>query len=135
MMILRVWNAETILKSVTWLRHKNRDGRNIYVRPRGEHDLSMVDDLTTDAVLAMRKTGFDPAVIVETSQGNFQAWMKHPERLSKQVSTATARALAEKFGGDHGAADWRHFGRLSGFTRIARLSIAMSAPGCIRLCA
>jgi hypothetical protein len=25
-------------------------------------------------------------------------------------------ALAAKFGGDHGAADWRHFGRLSGFT-------------------
>jgi hypothetical protein len=24
--------------------------------------------------------------------------------------------LAEKFGGDRGAADWRHFGRLAGFT-------------------
>ena len=115
-MIPRVWNAETILKSVAWLRHQNRGGRNIYIRPKGEHDLSMVDDLTPDAVLAMRETGFGPAATVETSPGNFQAWMKHPERLSKEVSTATARALAEKFGGDHGAADWRHFGRLSGFT-------------------
>ena len=32
------------------------------------------------------------------------------------MSTAAARALAEKFGGDRGAADWRHFGRLAGFT-------------------
>jgi hypothetical protein len=115
-MIPRVWNAETILKSVPWLRHQNREGRNIYVRPRGEHDLSMVDDLTTDAVSAMKEAGFNPSVIVETSPGNFQAWLKHPERISKEVSTAAARALAEKFGGDRGAADWRHFGRLVGFS-------------------
>jgi len=51
----------------------------------------MVDDLKTDAVLAMRETGFNPAAIVETSPGNFQAWMKHPERLSKEVSTAPWR--------------------------------------------
>jgi len=86
-----------------------------YIRPKGEHELSMVDDLTKDAILSMQETGFDPAVIVETSPGNYQAWLKHPERLDKEVSTAAARALAEKFGGDRGAADWRHFGRLAGF--------------------
>jgi hypothetical protein len=115
-MIPRVWGTETIVKSVQWLRHQNREGRNIYVRPKGEHDLSMVDDLTADAVSAMKQTGFNPAVIVETSPDNFQAWLKHPERLGKDVSTTAARALAEKFGGDRGAADWRHFGRLAGFT-------------------
>ena len=45
-MIPRVWDAGTILKSLPWLRHQNRHGRNIYIRPKGEHDLSMVDDLT-----------------------------------------------------------------------------------------
>src|ERR1035438_5180725 len=115
-MITRVWDAGTIVKSVPWLRHQNRGGRNIYVRPKGEHDLSMVDDLTMDAVSAMKQAGFDPAVVVETSPGNYQAWLKHPERLSKELSTVAARALAEKFGGDRGAADWRHFGRLAGFT-------------------
>jgi hypothetical protein len=115
-MIPRVWDAETILKSLPWLRHQNRNGRNVYVRPKGEHNLSLVDDLRKDAVLTMREAGFDPAVVVETSSGNFQAWLKHPERLTKEVGTALARALAEKFGGDSGAADWRHFGRLAGFT-------------------
>jgi len=115
-MIPRVWDAGTVLKSVPWLRHQNCEGRNIYIRPKGEHDLNLVDDLTVDAVSAMKEMGFNPAITVETSPGNFQAWLKHPERLSKEVSTATARALAEKFGGDRGAADWRHFGRLSGFT-------------------
>jgi hypothetical protein len=115
-MIPRVWDAGTIIRSVPWLRHQNREGRNIYVRPKGEHDLSMVDDLTADAISAMKQTGFNPAVVVETSPGNFQGWLKHSERLSKELSTTTARALAEKFGGDRGAADWRHFGRLAGFT-------------------
>lgn len=113
-MIARVWDAGTIIKSVPWLRHQNREGRNIYIRPKGEHDLSMVDDLTTAAISEMRQGGINPAVIVETSPGNFQGWLKHGERLSKEVSTAAARALAEKFGGDRGAADWRHFGRLAG---------------------
>jgi hypothetical protein len=115
-MIPRVWDSETIVKSVAWLRYQNSEGRNIYIRPKGEHNLSMVDDLTKDAVSTMRQAGFSPALVVETSPGNYQAWLKHTERLGKEVSTAAARALAEKFGGDRGAADWRHFGRLSGFT-------------------
>jgi hypothetical protein len=115
-MIPRIWDSETIVKSVAWLRHQNSEGRNIYIRPKGEHDLSMVDDLSKDAVATMRQAGFNPALVVETSPGNYQAWLRHPERLGKEVSTAAARALAEKFGGDRGAADWRHFGRLSGFT-------------------
>lgn len=115
-MIPRVWAAETILKSIPWLRLQNRDGRNIYVRPRGEHNLSLVDDLSRDAVANMKAEGFNPAVVVETSPNNFQAWLKHRERLTKLESTGAARALAKKFGGDNAAADWRHFGRLVGFT-------------------
>jgi hypothetical protein len=53
---------------------------------------------------------------VETSPGNFQAWLKHPRTLPREISTRAARELAGRFGGDRGAADWRHFGRLAGFT-------------------
>ncbi len=115
-MIPRIWDAETITKAVPWLRFQNREGRNIYIRPRGEHDLSMIDDLTADALSTMKAAGFDPAVVVETSPGNYQAWLKHSAQLSRETSTAAARKLAEEFGGDRGAADWRHFGCLSGFT-------------------
>jgi DNA primase RepB-like protein len=114
-MLLRVWDLDTLLSWVTWLQTQNHAGRHIYVRPNGEHNLSLVDDLTADAVTAMDRDGFHPALVVETSPSNFQAWLKHSEQLDKQLSTATARALAERFGGDAGAADWRHFGRLSGF--------------------
>jgi hypothetical protein len=54
--------------------------------------------------------------VVETSPGNFQAWLKHSRELPRDLSTLAARSLADEFGGDRGAADWRHFGRLAGLT-------------------
>jgi hypothetical protein len=115
-MLLRTWDAETLMRSLPWLRFQNLEGRNIYIRPNGEHRLSLVDDLTAEAICAMKDSGFDPAVVVETSPGNYQAWLNHGQTLPKDVSTAAARVLADRFGGDRGAADWRHFGRLAGFT-------------------
>ena len=115
-MLPRTWDKATLLKSVGWLKYQNSQGRNIYIRPKGEHALSLVDDLTAASVQRMKAGGFEPAVIVETSPGNFQAWLNHGRVLPKAESTLAARALAEKFGGDKGAADWRHFGRLAGLT-------------------
>jgi hypothetical protein len=115
-MIPRTWDMQTVLKSIPWLRLQNRNGRNIYVRPRGEHNLSLIDDLTAASIERMKAEGFHPALVVETSRGNFQAWLKHSRCLSKELGTAAARALAQEYGGDLGAADWRHFGRLAGFT-------------------
>jgi len=116
MMILRTYKPQDVLKSVARFKFENCRGANVFIRPAGEHSLSMVDDLTDDSIRRMTKSGFAPALVVETSPGNFQAWLKHPRLLPKELSTAVARALAKEFGGDVGAADWRHFGRLAGFT-------------------
>jgi hypothetical protein len=115
-MLPRTWDRATLLKSVPWLRYQNSQGRNIYIRPKGEHNLSMVDDLTAEAIKRMKAEGYSPTLVIETSPGNFQSWLNHGQILPKRMSTLAARALAEKFGGDRGAADWRHFGRLAGFT-------------------
>ena len=115
-MLPRVWDRDTLLRSVSWLSSQNAHGRNVYLRPNGEHHLSLVDDLTAEAIHRMKAEGFTPAVVVETSPGNFQAWLNHGQVLPKHVSTLAARSLAERFGGDKGAADWRHFGRLAGLT-------------------
>jgi len=115
-MILRTWDRDTVLKSIAWLRYENLNGRNIYIRPAGEHPLSLVDDLKGAAIRKMKGEGFVPAVVVETSPGNFQAWLNHGKQLERSLSTAVAKRLAKKFHGDLGSADWRHFGRLAGFT-------------------
>ena len=60
--------------------------------------------------------GFNPCAVVETSAGNFQAWLKHPAVLLKLIGTFAAQTLAERYDADPTAADWRRFGRLPGFT-------------------
>jgi hypothetical protein len=116
-MILREgWGARQVLKSLLWLRRENLNRGHIYVRPAGTHGLSLVDDLKADAIARMKAEGFEPAAVVETSPGNFQAWLKHGVMLDEAASTRAAKLLAERYGGDLGSADWRHFGRLAGFT-------------------
>ena len=62
-----------------------------------------------------------PAVVVETSTANFQAWVRVSETpIAQELATAAARILAERYHGDPRAADWRHFGRLAGFTNRKR---------------
>jgi DNA primase RepB-like protein len=116
-MILREGQgAIEIEEAIKWFRHENGKGAHIYIRPAGTHSLSLIDDLTADAIERMKAEGFEPAVVVETSPNNFQAWLNHGQILEASMSTRTAKHLAERFGGDPSSADWRHFGRLAGFT-------------------
>jgi hypothetical protein len=115
-MLPRVWDTGTLLRSVSWLRLKNAEGRNICIRPAGEHSLSLIDDASLEVIARLKSEGFAPAVVLETSPGNFQAWLHHGEILPKHLSTFAARLLATRFGGDLASADWRHYGRLAGFT-------------------
>src|SRR5271168_2883372 len=116
-MVLREgWGTRQVLKSLLWLRRENLNRGHIYVRPSGAHGLSLVDDLKAAAIVEMKAQGFEPALVVETSPGNFQAWLKHGQVLDEATSTWVAKELARRFGGDPGSADWRHFGRLAGFT-------------------
>jgi hypothetical protein len=108
--------ADEIMNFIGWLRHENSAGAHIYIRPAGPHALTLLDDLTHESIERMSAEGCEPALVVETSPGNFQAWLKHAEVLDERVSTAVAKELAARFGGDPSSADWRHFGRLAGFT-------------------
>ena len=109
-------DAFAVAEAVKWLRHENAKGAHVYIRPAGVHSLSLLDDLTAEAIERMKAEGFEPAVVVETSLNNFQVWLNHGEILSATTSTAAARQLAERFEGDPSRADWRYFGRLAGFT-------------------
>jgi len=115
-MIPRTWDKATLFKSIPWLRYQNSLGRNIYIRPKGEHPLTLLDDVNAATLARMKAEGFAPCVVVETSPGNFQAWLNHGRVLPKEQSTAAAKLLAAKFGADPSSADWRHFGRLADFT-------------------
>jgi hypothetical protein len=96
--------------------HQQQRPVRIYVRPSGEHRFTVLDDLNETTLARLSADGLTPCAIVETSAGNFQAWLKHPAVFPKLIGTFAAQTLAGRYDADPSAADWRRFGRLPGFT-------------------
>jgi hypothetical protein len=136
LMLLRIgWSAEQIEAALGWLRRENARGAHIFVRPHGAHALSLIDDLNAERIDRMMDHGFQPAVVVETSPGNFQVWLNHGQTIfDRTFSTQAAKELARRFGGDSSSADWRHCGRLAGFTnQKAERRLRSGLPPFVRL--
>ncbi len=108
--------ASRVLRMLPFLKHRNAHGAHIYLRPTGESCYTLLDDLTAATLSHLTVEGYAPAAVVETSPGSFQAWLRHTQPLSKELGTLAAKTLAEQFGADRSAADWRRFGRAPGFT-------------------
>jgi len=108
--------VEGVLSRLALLKAHNARGAHIYVRPAGEHRFTVLDDLNQDGVDQLTADGYDPCAVVETSLGNFQAWLKHDSEYPAPLSTFIAQTLAKRYRADPSAADWRRFGRLPGFT-------------------
>jgi RepB DNA-primase from phage plasmid len=116
MLLSEAWTARQIEQAIQRLRRENARGAHIFVRPHGVHALSLVDDLGVDAIARMTDAGFEPALVVETSPQNFQVWLNHGRTLDRSMSSCASKELAKRLGGDLSSLDWRHFGRLAGFT-------------------
>lgn len=113
--------------AVARLAAENSRGAHIFVRPflaPGWTDLTehpgivLVDDLSADAVAAMRRDGIVPAALVETSPQNFQAWVRIAayDVAPCGIARATARDLAVRYGADPRAVAAAQPGRMPGFT-------------------
>lgn len=84
----------------------NAGGGNIYMRlgpgVKDRHPgIVMIDDLTDTAVHRLSRDSLEPCLIVETSPGSFQAWIRLIESGTVPYSTMglVARSLAESYGG------------------------------------
>jgi hypothetical protein len=108
--------AEAVLARLSLLKNRNARGSHIYIRPAGEHRYTALDDLSETSLALLTGDGFNPCAVVETSAGNFQAWLKHSVVFPKLLGTFAAQTLATRYHADPSAADWRRFGRLPGFT-------------------
>jgi len=109
-------STEGVLSRLLLLKAHNAREAHIYIRPGGEHCFTVLDDLNLDSVSRLTGDGLEPCAVVETSLGNFQAWLKHDDVFPAPLSTFIAQTLAKRYGADPSAADWRRFGRLPGFT-------------------
>jgi hypothetical protein len=134
----RLWTAEQLASAATarFLRVRNREGCNVYVQPYAGHQntgyiLVDLDRARPTAIAAMRAHGHDPCVVLQTSPGHLQAWIRlSTSPLEPAVATAAGKLLAAAYGGDPASTDWRHLGRLAGFTnqKPVRRTFAGYAP-------
>ena len=108
--------AAQVLRRIPYLKFRNAAGAHIFFRPSGEHRFTVLDDLNRAILTRLVADGFAPCSVIETSPGNFQAWLKHASVFSKALSSYAAHTLAVRYGADTSAADWRRFGRLPGLT-------------------
>src|SRR6516162_8660140 len=120
----RLWTAQQLTGAATvrFLRARNREGCDVYVQPYAGHQnagyiLVDLDRARPTIIDTMRTQGHDPCVVAQTSPGHWQAWIHlSTSPLESAVATAAGKLLAAAYGGDPASTDWRHLGRLAGFT-------------------
>lgn len=120
----RLWTADQLMRAATirFLRVRNGEGCDVYIQPYAANQnvgyiLVDLDRADSTAVDLMRANGHDPCVVVQTSPGHLQAWIRISTLpVEPAVATAVGRHLARTYGGDLASTDWRHLGRLAGFT-------------------
>lgn len=116
-MCIRFWSGNQILKSLGFLKSQNAQGCDIFIRPSGSVGLIFFDDLDLAGIEAMKTLGLEPAIVIESSPQNYQGWIRVADKpLPEALATTACKVVAETLRGDVNSADWRHFGRLAGFT-------------------
>jgi RepB DNA-primase from phage plasmid len=121
---VRHWTASQLLNpaAVSFLRIRNREGYDVYFRPyAGDHNAGYIlldlDHPVPGILARLRAQGHDPSILVETSPGRLQAWIRVSHQpLPPALATLMAKRLAHIHAADLASADWRHLGRLVGFT-------------------
>jgi len=120
----RLWTAAQLVHPATvrFLRVRNREGCDVYIQPYAEGRnpgfiLVDLDHTDTAVIETMRSNGHDPCVVLQTSPGNLQAWVQvSTTPIEPAVASRIGKQLAAVYGGDPASTDWRHLGRLAGFT-------------------
>jgi hypothetical protein len=120
----RLWTSTQLanLATIRFLRGRNREGCDVYIHPyapdrNAGYILIDLDDADPAVLSAMRAHGHEPCVVLQTSPGHWQAWVHISSTpLEPALATAIGRHLAHLYGGDRASTDWRHLGRLAGFT-------------------
>lgn len=101
-------------KTMLYLAGMNKERYHVYCRPVGYRYI-LLDDLSRDKLQELAI--FKPCLLVETSKGNFQAWLKlEEEPIERLKALENCRKLAAHFQADMNAAKPEQVGRLPGYT-------------------
>src|ERR1700756_1167544 len=134
----RVWDVGQLLRGsvLRFLRARNLQGFDVYVLPFAEYGnagyiLLDLDHATADVLTRMRANGHEPCVVLRTSPGHLQAWIRvSTTPLKAALGAVISKHLAHTYGGDLASTGSCHLGRLAGFTnqKPQRWTITDHAP-------
>ena len=108
--------------AISFLRLRNREGFDIYIRPyagnrNAGYILVDLDRAAPTVVHTLCANGHEPCVVLQTSPGHLQVWVHvSPNPIEAALASALGRHLAQTYGADWASTDWGHLGRLAGFT-------------------
>ena len=115
----KAWTAPEVRKAFGWLAARNATGSSCYIRPAEALG-------RTSWVLAgpLARAGLDrlaaaPGMVVESSPGVFEAWLRLAAPVDAGARDAAARLFTREAGGDAGAVPAAQLGHLPGTTNRA----------------
>ena len=101
--ILNGYTQEQVVQQMReMLRQQNTHGRNIYLTPLSDtkHHI-LIDDLSKQTLDRLIKDGYKPAVLIESSVGNYQAIITI-DKLNTQHDSAVANRITERLNKEYG---------------------------------
>jgi len=111
--LTKLWDAQQVLSNIPLLVTENNKGRNIYIRPLDKRFI-LLDDLERCVLDSLAE--IKPCLLMETSPGNYQAWLKLQEVPAERSELLQIwRRLAARFNADMASAKPDQIGRLPGF--------------------
>ena len=134
----RLWDRGQLVRGsvLRFLRARNLQGFDVYLLPYADYGnagyiLLDLDHAPAEVLPLMRDHGHEPCVVLQTSPGHLQAWIRVSlTPLQPVVAALISKQLARAYGGDLASTGWCHLGRLAGFTnqKLARRTACGSAP-------
>jgi hypothetical protein len=107
--------AEQIARAVPWLKHENAAGGEVLLRPAEEGRFSIFSGVPPPALLAARKAGLTPAVVIRSVDGGRELWFRAAAALGGEEKRALDRELARRLRASAPPAEGA-YGHLAGFT-------------------
>ena len=112
----KTWTVPEVRKAFGWLAARNATGSSCYIRPAAA--LGRTSWILAGPLTAAAREGLtaDPGLVVESSPGIFEAWLRLAAPVDLATRTAVARFFTREAGGDPAAVRTAQLGHLPGTT-------------------
>jgi hypothetical protein len=111
----KTWTKSEILDMIPALTAQNAAGANVFITPLDPSTRHvLIDDLTHANVMTLKARGYQPATIIESSPGNYQAVVKVSSDLDQHATNEWFKAINRELG-DRKISGLTHPFRLAGF--------------------